>query len=66
MRWPWRRRPCPGPSAESVHAVEQARRQLRDAQRLSERVDEVASQLHEIRRRNHIAEAVIQAIKGGA
>lgn len=63
MWWPWRR--CPsGPSPEAVHAVEQARRQLKDAQRLSERVDEVADQLARIRRRNHIAEAVIQAIRG--
>ena len=66
MRWPFHRRRCPQPSAEAQHAVEQAQRQLRDAQRLSKRVDEVADQLAQIRRRNHIAEAVIQAIKGGA
>ena len=64
--WPFHRRRKPGPSPESTHAVEQAERQLRDTKRLSERVNEVADQLAEIRRVNHIAEAVRNAIKGGA
>lgn len=43
-----------------------ARKQLADTDRLSERVDEVADHLSRIARRNHIAESIIQAIRGGA
>lgn len=43
-----------------------AQRQLRDAEKLSERVEEVADQLAEIKRRNHFGAAVTRAIKGGA
>jgi hypothetical protein len=32
--------------------------------RLAERVDEVAEQLHEIHRRNHFGDAVVQAFRG--
>lgn len=61
--WPWSRR-CPQPTEDARHAVEQAQRQLRDVDRRSQRVDEVAEQLHEIRRRNHFGEAVRQSFGG--
>lgn len=67
MRWPWRRR-ChhPEPSEDARAALYHARRQLADTERLSERVDEVAGHLDRIARRNHLAESIIQAIRGGA
>lgn len=64
MRWPFRKRQ-PQPSEDARHAVWQAERQLKDTEKMSCRVDEVADQLHEIRRRNHFGDAVTRAIRGG-
>ena len=69
MRWPWRRRrECcpPEPSEDARAALVHARRQLVDTERLSERVEEVAGDLDRIVHRNHIAESIAQALRGGA
>lgn len=64
--WPFHRRRRSQPSEDARHAVAFGQRQLRDVDRLSERVDEVAEQLHEIRRRNHFGDAVTSAFRGAA
>lgn len=64
MRWPFHRRRCAQPSDEAAHAIQQAQRQMKDTDRMACRVDEVADQLAEIHRRNHIGAAVTRAIRG--
>lgn len=67
MKWPWRRRrSSPQPSEDARAALAHARKQLVDTERFSARADEVADHLARISRRNHIAESIIQAIRGGA
>jgi hypothetical protein len=68
VRWPWPHR-VPSPSEDARAAVEQMGRALRDTDRLSEHVTEVseralevARRADEVRARNHVAEAVTQAI----
>lgn len=67
--WPWRRRPSV-PSEDARTAVQQAGRALQDADRLAEHISEVASRAHrvadradEVRRVNHIAEAVMESMR---
>ena len=62
MRWPWRRRE-PMPSDDARHALDQARRALVDTERMAGRVDEVADQLAEIKRRNHFREAIEESMR---
>ena len=67
MRWPWRHHSedhPPQPSEDARAALYHARKQLADTERFSERVDDVADHLSRIARRNHIAESIIQAIRG--
>lgn len=72
MRWAlFRRHTAPLPSDESVHAEAQAHRALRDAKAmtseavyLKRRASEVAASSRATRERNHVAEAVMLAIRG--
>jgi len=68
VRWLWRRR-VSVPSEDAQAAVEQVGRALKDTDRLAEHVTEVSQRAHavarradEARARNHVAEAVTQAI----
>lgn len=66
--WSWRRRRSE-PSEDARAAVQQAGRAIRDTERLSVHIGEVASRAHqvadradEVRRVNHIAEAVMDLL----
>jgi hypothetical protein len=65
----WRRHQAE-PSEDARHAVEQAHRQLADAQALGRaaedlvrRADESRDRWLETRQRNHVAEAVVESIR---
>ena len=67
----FRHRIVPPPSDDSVVAEAEARRALRDAKAmtckaedLACRASEVAESLRATRERNHVAEAVVRAIRG--
>lgn len=72
MRWAlFRHRSAPPPSDESLAAAAEAERALRDAkamtgaaEELACRAVEVGKSLRETRDRNHVAMALIQAIRG--
>jgi len=68
MRWPWSREPRP--SEDARHALVHARRQLVDTDRLdaaaddmTRRADLIGDRWEETRRRNHVAEAVVESIR---
>ena len=64
MRWPWcRRKACGRPSEEADHAAWEARRGLADARALGSRVEQIARDLEETRRRNHFAEAIAASMR---
>lgn len=63
MRWPWNRREH-GVSDEARFAACDAARALVDARNLSRRVDRLADQLAETRKRNHFAAAIADAMRG--
>lgn len=70
MRWPWQHPQEPRPSEDARHALGQARRQLVDTERLDaaaddmgRRADEIGDRWQETRRRNHVAEAVVESIR---
>lgn len=67
--WSWRHRRSE-PSEDARAAVQQAGRAIRDTERLTEHIGEVATRAHqvaaradEVRRVNHIAEAVMESMR---
>lgn len=63
MKWPWHRhQACPSPDA--VEVLRQAKRLRVDADRRDEAAQHVAERHRQIRAMNHVAEAVVRAIRG--
>jgi hypothetical protein len=63
--WPfYRRQMVPHPSPDAEAATSQAERALTDAKNLDTKVDKVAQEAAEIKRVNHIADAVDRSIRG--
>jgi hypothetical protein len=70
MRWPWQPPPQPQPSEDARHVLGQAQRQLADtralgraADDLNRRAEESNDRWRETRERNHVREAIEDAIK---
>lgn len=59
-------RELPGPSEESVKALEESKTRLTDARQLMAEADAVFSTLNEHIERNHFADKVRRAILGAA
>jgi hypothetical protein len=63
----WSRRRDPDPALEEARRrLVEAERDLESARGDNSRVDELASQLHEIRKRNRFAEVMKKALRGSA
>lgn len=61
MRWPWQRKPDP---PHDEQGFDEAHAALEDAMSAWPEVREVAQQIRDIRRRNHLAEITERALRG--
>lgn len=64
MRWPWRHRDD-GAHERADEALRRTSRRREEQEERDEAFLPVADRIREMRRRNHLAEAVEQALRGG-